>query len=61
LAKEPWTAWRFVMATSPGAQTIGTASGSRSEPAAATIPRMSARRTACDPGTTQTPLAGVQP
>ena len=41
LANEPCTAWRLVIATSPGAQTSGTASGRRSEPAAATIALMS--------------------
>ena len=61
LANEPWTAWRFVMATSPGLHTSGTASGSRSVPAAATLALMSTLPIRCEPGTTHRPLAGVQP
>ena len=41
---------------------IGTASGSRSLPAAATMALMShLPATLCEPGTTHRPLAGVQP
>ena len=61
LANEPWIAWRLVMATSPGSHTSGTASGSRSEPAASTIALMSALPRRWEPGTTHRPLAAVQP
>ena len=62
LANEPCTAWRLVMATSPGAQTSGTACGSRSVPAAATMRGdVGLAHAGASPGTTQSPLAGVQP
>ena len=50
-----------VMATSPGSQSSGTAAGRRSEPAAATMALMSARPSRWLPGTTQSPLAALQP
>ena len=43
------------------ADTIGTASGRRSVPAWATFAAISIRPSLCEPGTTQTPLAGVHP
>ena len=61
LAKEPCRVWRLVIATSPGAQIIGTASGSLSLPAAVTRALMSILPRRCEPGTTQTPFAGVDP
>ena len=60
-ANEPWSTWRLLMTTSPGAQTMGTASGSRSVPASATFALMSTLPARCVPGTTHTPFAGVQP
>ena len=45
----------------PGAQTMGTASGSRSVPASATFALMSTLPRRWVPGTTHTPFAGVQP
>jgi hypothetical protein len=59
-ANEQCSAWRLHIATSPGAQTSGTASGSRSDPAAATNALMSAFAR-CDPGTTHKPFAALQP
>ena len=53
--------WRLVMATSPGLAMIGTASGRRSLPASATSFLMSILPRLCEPGTTHTPLAAVQP
>ena len=62
LAKDPCRTWRLHIATSPGLQIIGTASGSRSEPPFAdTSPLMSILPSLCVPGTTQSPLAGVLP
>ena len=60
-ANELWSTWRLLMTTSPGAQTIGTASGSRSVPAFATITLMSTLPRRWVPDTTHTPFAGVQP
>ena len=61
LANEPCRHWRFVMPTSPGAQMSGTASGSRSEPHAATIALMSIRPITCEPGSTHSPFAASHP
>ena len=43
LAKEPWSVWRLAIVTSPGSQSSGTASGSRSLPPASTRALMSTR------------------
>ncbi len=49
------------MATSPGAQMIGTASGRRSVCAWSASALMSILPFLCEPGTTHTPFAAVQP